>query len=149
MERFYKNGFFYAFFFPFGANMASILLPSILGKNAMPDYRGYQADVNPGIANEFSTAAFRFGHSMLGTDIEFLDNDGEEIFDAMELRDSFFNPVVLSDTGIDPVLKYLASDNAQEIDPIVVDDVRNFLFGEPGQGGFNPLQPQRDLRRIC
>ncbi|MFM8424227.1 MAG: peroxidase family protein, partial [Chloroflexota bacterium] len=65
-------------------------LPSILGENAMPDYRGYQADVNPGIANEFSTAAFRFGHSMLGNDIEFLDNDGEEIFEAMELRDSFF-----------------------------------------------------------
>lgn len=112
-------------------------LPAFLGENAMPNYRGYQADVNPGIANEFSTAAFRFGHSMLGADIEFLDNDGEEIFDAMELRDSFFNPVVLNDTDIDPVLKYLASDNAQEIDPIVVDDVRNFLFGEPGQGGFD------------
>ena len=112
-------------------------LPSILGENAMPDYRGYQADVNPGIANEFSTAAFRFGHSMLGNDIEFLDNDGEEIFEAMELRDSFFNPVVLYETDIDPLLKYLASDNAQEIDPIVVDDVRNFLFGEPGQGGFD------------
>ena len=112
-------------------------LPSILGENAMPDYRGYQADVNPGIANEFSTAAFRFGHSMLGNDIEFLDNDGEEIVEAMELRDSFFNPVVLYETDIDPLLKYLASDNAQEIDPIVVDDVRNFLFGEPGQGGFD------------
>lgn len=112
-------------------------LPAFLGENAMPDYRSYQADVNPGIANEFSTAAFRFGHSMLGADIEFLDNDGEEIFDAMDLRDSFFNPVVISDTGIDPLLKYLASDNAQEIDLIVVDDVRNFLFGEPGQGGFD------------
>jgi len=44
---------------------------------------------------------------------------------------------VISDTDIDPILKYLASDNAQEIDPIVVDDVRNFLFGEPGQGGFD------------
>jgi hypothetical protein len=112
-------------------------LPAILGENAMPDYRGYQADVNPGVATEFSTGAFRVGHSMLGDDIEFLDNDGEEIRDAMGLRDSFFNPVVLSETDIDPLLKYLASDNAQEIDPIVVDDVRNFLFGEPGQGGFD------------
>lgn len=112
-------------------------LPAILGGNALPEYRGYQADVNPGIANEFSTAAFRFGHSMLGDDIEFLDNDGEEVFEAMELRASFFNPVVISETDIDPILKYLASDNAQEIDPIVVDDVRNFLFGEPGQGGFD------------
>ena len=112
-------------------------LPAILGENALPAYHGYQADVNPGIATEFSTAAFRVGHSMLGDDIEFLDNEGEEIFEAMELRDSFFNPAVLSETDIDPVLKYLASDNAQEIDPSVVDDVRNFLFGEPGQGGFD------------
>ncbi len=112
-------------------------LPAILGENAMPDYRGYQADVNPGIATEFSTAAFRVGHSMLGDDIEFLDNEGEENFDAMLLRDAFFNPTMLDETDIDPLLKYLASDNAQEIDTIVVDDVRNFLFGEPGQGGFD------------
>ncbi len=112
-------------------------LPAILGENAIPAYGGYQSDVNPGIATEFSTAAFRVGHSMLGDDIEFLDNEGEEIFDAMELRASFFNPGVLSETDIDPLLKYLASDNAQEIDTIVVDDVRNFLFGEPGQGGFD------------
>ncbi|MFN8413920.1 MAG: peroxidase family protein [Anaerolineales bacterium] len=112
-------------------------LPSLLGTQAIPSYQGYQADVNPSIANEFSTAAFRFGHSMLGNDIEFLDNDGNEVRDAMELRDSFFNPVVLHETDIDPILKYLASDNAQEIDTKVVDDVRNFLFGQPGQGGFD------------
>jgi len=112
-------------------------LPAILGPNPIPAYQGYRADVNPGIATEFSTAAFRVGHSMLGDDIEFLDNDGKEIRDAMLLRDSFFNPVVLHETGVDPILKYLASDNAQEIDTKVVDDVRNFLFGKPGQGGFD------------
>jgi hypothetical protein len=41
--------------------------------------------------------------------------------------------------GIDPLLKYLASDRAQEIDTKVIDDVRNFLFGAPGQGGFDPV----------
>jgi hypothetical protein len=112
-------------------------LPAILGANAISAYQGYQADVNPAIATEFSTAAFRVGHSMLGDDIEFLNNDGEEIRDAMLLRDAFFNPTVLGETGIDPILKYLASDNAQEIDTKVVDDVRNFLFGAPGQGGFD------------
>ena len=112
-------------------------LPSLLGNNAIPAYRGYKANVNPGIATEFSTAAYRFGHSMLGDDIEFLDNDGEEMRDAIGLRDSFFNPHVLDGTDIDPVLKYLATDNAQEIDTRVVDDVRNFLFGAPGQGGFD------------
>jgi peroxidase len=112
-------------------------LPAILGPNAIPAYQGYRADVNPGIATEFSTAAFRLGHSMLGDDIEFLDNQGNEIREAIALRDSFFNPSVVQETGIDPILKYLASDNAQEIDTIVVDDVRNFLFGKPGQGGFD------------
>src|SRR5262249_29771863 len=34
-------------------------LPALLGANALPAYRGYNANVNPGIANEFSTAAFR------------------------------------------------------------------------------------------
>ena len=112
-------------------------LPAILGINAMPRYQGYQANVNPNIATEFSTAAFRLGHSMLGSDIEFLDNDLNETREAMLLRDAFFNSTVVTETDIDPLLKYLASDNAQEIDTIVVDDVRNFLFGAPGQGGFD------------
>ena len=112
-------------------------LPAILGTNAIPAYQGYQANVNPDIATEFSTAAFRLGHSMLGTDIEFLNNDRNEVRDAMLLRDAFFNSTVVTETNIDPILKYLASDNAQEIDTMVVDDVRNFLFGAPGQGGFD------------
>src|SRR5204862_7385822 len=50
---------------------------------------------------------------------------------------AFFNPDVVEATGIDPILKYLASDRAQEIDNQVVDGVRNFLFGPPGAGGFD------------
>ncbi len=117
-------------------------LPALLGAHtpaaaALHAYRGYRADVNPGIATEFSTAAFRFGHSLLGDDIQFLDNAGNEVHAALSLRDAFFNAPVVSQTGIDPILKYLASDRAQEIDTKVVDDVRNFLFGAPGQGGFD------------
>ena len=117
-------------------------LPAILGANtpaanALQNYRGYRADVNPGIATEFSTAAFRLGHSMLGEDIQFLDNNGNPVRDEVRLKDVFFDPRSVSEVGIDPLLKYLASDRAQEIDTKVVDDVRNFLFGQPGQGGFD------------
>lgn len=112
-------------------------LPALLGGNALKAYTGYKADVNPGIANEFSTAAFRFGHSMLGSDVEFLDNDGNEVHDEVELRDAFFNPGLVKETGVDSILKYLASDKAEEIDTRVVDDVRNFLFGPPGAGGLD------------
>jgi len=117
-------------------------LPALLGGGtpataALLKYGGYKADVNPGIATEFSTAAFRVGHSMLGDDIQFLADDGTPVRDPLALRDAFFNSTVVSQTGIDPILKYLASDRAQEIDTKVVDDVRNFLFGAPGQGGFD------------
>lgn len=112
-------------------------LPALLGPNPLPGYRGYRPDINPGIATEFATAAFRAGHSMVGEDIEFLDNDGHEKRAAILFRDAFFNPKVISETGIDPILKYLASDQAQEVDPLVVDELRNFLFGQPGQGGFD------------
>lgn len=115
----------------------SDFLPALLGSNTLPGYKGYKANVNPGIATEFSTAAFRLGHSMVGGDIEFLDNDGNDAREAMPLRDAFFNPTVVGQTGIDPILKYLATDNSQEIDTKVVDDLRNFLFGQPGQGGFD------------
>ena len=117
-------------------------LPAVLGAakpgaDGIAPYRGYRADVNPGIATEFSTVGFRVGHSMLGEDIEFLDANGVEVRDPLALRDAFFNPTPLSEVGIDPIVKYLASSRAQEIDTRVVDDVRNFLFGAPGQGGFD------------
>ncbi|MFM8733708.1 MAG: peroxidase family protein [Pirellulales bacterium] len=107
------------------------------GADGIQPYRGYRADVNPGIATEFSTVAFRVGHSMLGEDIEFLAADGTPVRDPLSLRDAFFNPTPLSEVGIEPILKYLASTRGQEIDTRVVDDVRNFLFGAPGQGGFD------------
>lgn len=112
-------------------------LPALLGSNAIAAYRGYKANVNPEITNEFSTAAFRLGHSMVGNDVEFLDNNGEETHDALSFADAFFHPSVVQETGIDPILKYLASDPSQEIDSKVVDPLRNFLFGPPGSGGLD------------
>lgn len=112
-------------------------LPALLGENALRSYSGYRPLVNPGITTEFSTAAFRLGHSLLGNDVEFLDNFGNEVGEEIPLREAFFNPDLLGETGIDSILKYLASDPAQELDNHVVDEVRNFLFGPPGAGGFD------------
>jgi hypothetical protein len=112
-------------------------LPTILGPSGVAAYRGYNAQVNPGLSNEFSTGAFRFGHSLLGNDVEFFDNNGKAIAEEIELSDAFFNPAALEGKTIDSIFKYLSSDPASELDSKVVGSVRNFLFGAPGQGGFD------------
>lgn len=111
-------------------------LPALLGRNALDPYRGYNPNVDPSIANEFSTAAFRL-HTLINDDVEFFGNDGRAVRDEVELSEAFFNPDLLKRTGIDNVLKYAASTLAQEEDNQVVDSLRNFLFGAPGHGGLD------------
>lgn len=112
-------------------------LPALLGEGAISQYGGYDADVNSQIANEFSTAAFRFGHSTLNDNFRFVGNDGQEVDESVALAGAFFNPSMLEETGIDSLLKYGASTLSQEIDLQVVDSLRNFLFGPPGAGGLD------------
>ncbi len=112
-------------------------LPSILGPKAIGPYRGYNPSTNPQLSNEFATAAFRFGHSLLGDEIGFLDSSGKAIVEDVALSDALFNPVLLQKFGLEPILKYLASDSASELDIKVVNSVRNFLFGPPGAGGLD------------
>lgn len=113
-------------------------LPALLGPNALRDYRGYNSKVFPNIANSFSTGAYRFGHSMLNTQLLRLDENFEEVAEGhIALQNAFFSPAELQVHGIDPYLRGLMSQQAQEIDSKVIDDVRNFLFGQPGSGGFD------------
>lgn len=114
-------------------------LPVLLGSRAIPRYEGYDAKTNAGIANEFATSAYRFGHSMLSATLLRLDRKGNPIAEGnLPLAKAFFTPDLLTkEGGIDPILRGLASQQAQQIDPELVDDVRNFLFGAPGAGGFD------------
>ncbi len=125
-----------------GAEMQAIttkeFLPLLLGRRALRPYRGYRPRVDPGIANSFAGAAYRFGHSMLSAELLRLGQDGEEITAGnLSLADAFFRPDEIVNHGIDPLLRGLASQRAQQIDGLVVDEVRNFLFGPPGSGGFD------------
>ncbi|MEO1007191.1 MAG: peroxidase family protein [Planctomycetota bacterium] len=113
-------------------------LPLLLGPDAIPPYAGYDPDVDPSITNVFAAAAYRFGHSMLSGVLLRRDRSGEPAAEGdISLAGAFFNPAEIVDHGVDSVLRGLAMQRAQEIDTMVVDEVRNFLFGPPGAGGFD------------
>ncbi|MEM7137394.1 MAG: peroxidase family protein [Myxococcota bacterium] len=126
-----------------GALMQSItyneFLPALLGPNPLSPYAGYAIDVDPSITNEFSTAIYRFGHSALSPRILRIDASGATIPEGnLALREAFFRPDRLSEEGgIEPLLRGLAAQPCSAVDTELVDEVRDFLFGPPGAGGFD------------
>ena len=113
-------------------------LPVLLGTDLTTSYSGYDSSVNPGISNEFSSAAFRLGHTMLPSSLLRVGDTGvPSAFEQVQLRDAFFNPNEVFANGVDSLLRGLAVREAQAVDTMLVDDVRNFLFGPPGAGGLD------------
>lgn len=123
----------------------------LLGEDAIAAYEGYDSSVNPGISVEFSTAAYRFGHTLLSSEIERLNEDGSSIdIGSISLQDAFFNPGAIAESGgIESILRGLAGTTAQEIDNMIVEDVRSFLFAPTGEIGLDlaslNIQRGRDL----
>lgn len=126
-----------------GAQMQVItyneFLPVLLGENALKPYVGYDPNVDVGIENVFATACYRVGHTMLSPFLHRVGADGDIIPEGdLRLREAFFAlPKLTEGGGIEPLFRGAADQLMQDIDPFIVDDVRNFLFGQPGAGGFD------------
>ncbi len=114
-------------------------LPALLGSYAPSINSVYDPGLDASVLTEFSTALYRVGHTMLSPNLMRMENDGSEAPGGpMPLRHAFFVPQNLASGGeLEHFLKGLASDQQQEVDMHMVDDVRNFLFGEPIPGGFD------------
>jgi hypothetical protein len=101
-------------------------LPHLIGSVLGP-YRGYDPNANPQVTQEFSTAAFRVGHSMVSDTQEGISSTGAVVF-TEPLPQSFFNTAATDESnGIDPLLNSLASDYSQAVDVYTVGALRNFL----------------------
>lgn len=106
----------------------------------LPAYSGYKTNVNPTVSNEFTGAGSRVGHTLLSSKIKRLNPDGTPFQSALDLRlrDVFFKVSAIKESGgIEPFLQGMGSQVQQRFDSKIVDDIRNFLFGKPGQGGFD------------
>jgi len=108
-------------------------LPTLLGPNAIPEYTGYKPEVNPSISTEFSTFAYRFGHSMVNPFVLRLNEDGSPIDEGnLDLRDAFFQPDrIIEEGGIEPILRGMAVAASQRMDAQLTNELRNFLFTPP------------------
>ncbi len=126
-------------------------LPALLGDDALAPAVAYDSSLDASIRAEFSTAAYRLGHSMLSSRLRRIGADGNTIPQGdLFLAQGFFRPdKLMTDGGVDPLLRGLAAGQMQEIDTQLIDDVRNMLFGLPGAGGMDlaaiNIQRGRDL----
>ncbi|XP_018121404.1 peroxidasin isoform X2 [Xenopus laevis] len=99
-----------------GAEMQHITyshwLPKIFGDVGMKmlgEYTSYDPNINSGILNEFATAAFRFGHTLINPILYRLDENFEPIPQGhVPLHRAFFSPFrIVNEGGIDPLLRGL------------------------------------------
>jgi peroxidase len=122
----------------------SEFLPHLLGPNAIPAYHGYDPNVNPTISEEFEGAAYRFGHSIVSSDINGINNLGATTAEQ-SLADSFFeSPAAFTaNGGADGLLRHLSSDTAQPLDTHIVEDLRSLLSDPPDATDLAAINIQR------
>lgn len=115
-------------------------VPALVGTHAGDLLSAYQSShpgtIDPGIINEWTTVAFRFGHDQSSNSFTLLDANG-----AATLTTTLGNAFALagaaadvpgaghSAADLDAWIRGLTSQFAQEIDGLVVDGNRNVLFG--------------------
>jgi len=114
-------------------------LPAVIGKQYMNQYglfplssgfsNDYDTSFDPRITNEFSTAAFRFGHSLIPGIIKVYNTVGRNINPTFELKNAFNKPELLRLAGMfDGLVAGLTREKIQQFDSGFVDDVTNHLF---------------------
>ena len=114
-------------------------LPALLGPYIPRPSEGYDTNRNATVANEFATALYRIGHTMVSSHLMKVRTDNmHDPSGPQDLRESFFDPHLLpSLESVEMYIKGFAARRQQSIDPMLIDDVRNFMFGPPGSGGLD------------
>ncbi|XP_050311070.1 chorion peroxidase-like isoform X2 [Anthonomus grandis grandis] len=114
-------------------------LPLVLGPEVMDSFelrllkRGYYGNyndkVNPTVANSFSTAAFRFGHSMVQNSFIRTDSHHRPLVNNVSLHDEILNVENIWSAGsLDRLLLGLSNQPSQRRDEFIADELTNHLF---------------------
>jgi len=116
-------------------------LPAMLGTMAPdPSAFAYDQTRDPGLTNEFATAIYRIGHTMVSDQLMMMQDDGEPApIPSIGVFDAFFTPSTLIEDPqkVDWILMGLSKQTQQNVDTGVVGSLRNQLFGPLGSGGLD------------
>jgi len=97
----------------------------------------YNSREDPSVLNSFTTAAYRFGHSLIQGLVNMADpSDPAYVMKTYRLRENFFNMenyLVDDGQGMDRIVAGLIGEESQTMDKFVTEDVTNHLFLEVGE----------------
>ncbi|XP_051163553.1 uncharacterized protein LOC127282981 isoform X2 [Leptopilina boulardi] len=113
-------------------------LPIVLGQDVMKIFKleimrngysdEYDPDVNPNVANEFITAAFRFGHSLVQPSFVRFDKKHRPLFNNVSIHEEFVNPHLHSAGSLEKIILGLVNQPSQKRDEYISEELTNHLF---------------------
>ncbi len=108
-------------------------LPWLIGPRGVAPWRGHRPSLDPTLSVEFAVAALRFGHSIVSENLLRIDEAGNAVGPAINLRDAFHMApsAFTTNGGADGFLRHLCSEPSNPIDAHIVGDLRNFLSDPP------------------
>ncbi|KAF8785936.1 Peroxidasin like protein [Argiope bruennichi] len=112
-------------------------LPIIFGSQRMKElgllieedktYNGYDENTDAGIHNAFASAAFRFGHTLVQSNVQLRD-ENYDIKSEIPLHDTYMNPSVLYNRGFDDVVRGMVAQKALEPGHFTSEEIRGRLL---------------------